>query len=374
VDLEKSKQGKPQMRADVAAELGVILGHYDIGELVDWERNDRGYVNISFAIETDAKGKRHRYFLRKYKRGIQERELRFEHSLINHLTERGFGLVARVFKTRDGETYVRRWEGGEEVFYAVFDFLPGEDRYTWVNPGCSNQEVEDAAALLARFHNAVLGFTPAGERDEPRIIELLPTVGENVARSVARNKRTPFDAFLLEHARPIQENIADTLQALHAKGCRSVVHLVNHCDYHPGNLKFQNGEITGLFDFDWSKIDARCFDVALALFYFFAAWEQGRDGAFDLDQTGLFLRTYQRTLKDTPELDPMGDVELECLPHMVDASNFYVLNWTIEDFYAKEVDPEEYLIYLRHGVQVMEWLRDEENRSALRKAIASAKA
>jgi homoserine kinase type II len=366
--------GKPEMRADVAAELGEILDHYDIGELVDWERNERGYVNTSYAVETAANGERHKYFLRKYKRGIRERELEFEHSVISHLIEEGFELVAKVFQTRDGETYVRRGQGTDEVFYAVFDFLPGEDRYTWVNPACSDREVEKAAAVLARFHNAVVGFAPKGERDEPRIIELLPTIGKNVAKSAARNKRTAFDAFLLEHVRPIQGNVAYTLQALRAAGCGAVVPLVNHCDYHPGNLKFQNGEITGLFDFDWCKIDARCFDVALALFYFFAAWEESRDGAFDLDQTGLFLRAYQRTLEDSARLDPMGDVELECLPHMLDASNLYVLNWTIEDFYAKEVDPEEYLIYLRHGVRVMEWLGDEGNRAALSRVIASARA
>jgi homoserine kinase type II len=361
------------MRADTATELGEVLGHYDIGELVDWELNDRGYVNTSYAVETARNGERYKYFLRKYKRGIKERELEFEHSVIRHLVEEGFALVASVFQTRDGETYVRRREGREETFYAVFDFLPGEDRYTWVNPACTDREVEKAAGVLARFHNAVLGFTPAGQRDEPGIMEVLPTVGENVARSAARTKRTTFDAFLLEHERPIQKNVTDTLRALRAVGCGTVVHLVNHCDYHPGNLKFQNGEITGLFDFDWSKIDARCFDVALALFYFFAAWEEGRDGAFDLDQTALFLGAYQRTLEDTSELDPMGDVELECLPHMLGASNLYVLNWTIEDFYAKDVDPEEYLIYLRHGVQAMEWLGHAGNRAALRRTIMSAK-
>jgi len=218
-----------------------------------------------------------------------------------------------------------------------------------------------------------MGFAPAGERDEPRIIELLPIIGENVAKGAAKIKQTAFDACLLEHQQSIQKNVAGTLRALGVAECKEVVHLVNHCDYHPGNLKFRNGDITGLFDFDWSKIDARCFDVALAMLYFFADWGEGRDGAFDLDQAALFLKAYQRTLEGGPELAPMSDAELECLPHMINASNLYVLNWTIEDFYAREVDPEEYLIYLRHGVQVMRWLGDEGNWAALKRTIASAK-
>ena len=54
------------------------------------------------------------------------------------------------------------------------------------------------------------------------------------------------------------------------QGCeyKDLIHMVIHCDFHPGNLKFQNNAITGLFDFDWSKVDVRCFDVALAIIYF----------------------------------------------------------------------------------------------------------
>ena len=35
-----------------------------------------------------------------------------------------------------------------------------------------------------------------------------------------------------------------------------------HCDYHPGNLKWVDEQGVGLFDFDWSKLDYRVFDIA----------------------------------------------------------------------------------------------------------------
>jgi homoserine kinase type II len=362
------------MRVGVATELEEILGHYDIGELIDWERNDRGYVNTSYAVEVAARDEKRRYFLRKYKRGIQEQELRFEHSVISHLVEEGFGLVARVFQARDGETYVRRFEDEDDkegVFYAVFDFLPGEDRYTCINPACSDREVEAAAAVLAQFHSVVFDFVPKGSRGEPKVVDLLPMIAENSARCETKNKNTVFDAYLLGNRNAVLDNIERTRRALGEK-YQDLVHLVIHCDYHPGNLKFQNGGIVGLFDFDWCKIDARCFDVALAIFYFCAAWEEGKDGELDLDQAALFLRAYQDTLPKTQGLGPLSDVELKCLPYMMNASNLYVLNWAIEDFYGKDVDPQEYLMWLRHSVRVMRWLDYQENWKRLEKAIEVA--
>jgi homoserine kinase type II len=87
--------------------------------------------------------------------------------------------VARIHKTRAGQTYFRRLESpGDEygVFYAIFDFLPGDDRYTWVGPHCLEGELTNAAVMLARFHAAVASLQPRGRRTEPKIIELLPLI------------------------------------------------------------------------------------------------------------------------------------------------------------------------------------------------------
>jgi homoserine kinase type II len=357
------------MTRDTEAELKEILRHYDVGELKTWEQNDRGYCNISYAIETVADGKRNRFFLRKYKKGARESEIKFEHSVINHLLENGFDLVARILETRDGRSYVRRLADGEAVFYAVFDFLSGEDRYTWIGPQCSAREVKSAAAVLARFHATMFGFSPLGRRDEPKTVDVLPAVAENVKGNAQKSGDTVFDVYLAENLDLIVRNVVRTRCALAERACRELVQVVIHCDYHPGNLKFQGQEATGLFDFDWSKVDARCFDVALAVYYFFAAWEEGRGGAFDLNRLALFLEAYQRTLRGTPGIGPLSDIELRYLPHMINASNFFVLNWTVADFFDSEVDPQEYLIYLRHGVHVMRWLENRDNWDRLVQTI-----
>jgi homoserine kinase type II len=364
------------MATNFTSELHEILSYYDLGELVEAEKIERGYVNTSFAIQTVKDGVRSRYFLRKYKTGIQLEELAFEHSLINHLVTAGSPPVAKLHLTRKGATFVHRLAGKDDrtgVYYAIFDFLPGEDRYTWVAPRCTQEEVKNSAIALGRFHQAVSWFAPEGRRAEPKILDLLPVIAQNFADCPDKSKNTIFDAYLMEHCDLVEENIANTVAALSHAECQDMPQIVVHCDYHPGNLMFDGDEITGLFDFDWSKVDFRCFDVALAIWYFFETWEEPHDGQLRLDDVSVFLSTYQETLSENPTLGPLSELELNTLPTMIQAANLYVLNWTIFDYYQKEVDPDEYLIYLRHGIKFIQWFNSPANRSRLEELLQDLK-
>jgi homoserine kinase type II len=346
---------------DPTVELQEVLEHYDIGDLTGFELNQRGYVNLSYAIHTIKNGRKDRYFLRKYKKGISTQELEFEHSLINHLSSKGFTQVAKVIPTRSGDSYVIKYEGGQKeirVFYAIFDLLPGEDKYTWINPKCDQRELISAAQVLARFHQAGKDLKPAGKRTEPKIVDLLPLIASTLRDYPNKTKNTTFDQHLLGNLDSIEGNLAKTRRLLTRPVYRQLLQIPIHCDYHPGNLKFQGGEVVGLFDFDWSKIDVRGFDVALAIFYFFTSWEREDEGRLRLDQMALFLRTYQQTQSDLSGGIPLDSLELDFIPTLINASNLYVLNWTIQDYLNKEVDPQEYLMYLRHAVNFIKWFDD----------------
>ncbi len=351
---------------EATTELKEILEQYDLGELVDLERDKRGTVNTSFAIQTVRGDKPAKYFLRMYKKGIREAEIQFEHSLIDHLVRAKSPPVARIFRTRQGKTYLRRFDG---AFFAIFEFLPDEDRYTWVSPHCSGEELANSAIVLAQFHNAVSGFKPEGQRNEPKIVELLPQIASNIATCPERSKHTAFDACLLEHLDMLLRDIDVTLAKLSEPGALELPQLIIHCDYHPGNLKFRGSQVTGLFDFDWSKVDARCFDVALALWYFCTNWGEQRDGELRLQDVKTFLVAYQGYLQ-SHIARPLSPVEGKYLPHMINASNLYVLNWAISDYYQKDNDPQEYLTYLRHNLNFTRWFTQQDNLDRL-KAIIS---
>jgi homoserine kinase type II len=317
-------------------------------------------------------GQRRKYFLRRYKRGIQEEEIQFEHSLISHLIEAQTLPVARLHRTLDGRTYLHRFAGPDDqegAFYAIFDFLPGEDRYTWVDPTCTPEELVNSAITLAQFHQAIDGFQPVGKRLEPKILDLLPVISHTVTVCPEKVKYTDFDAYLLESLELVLKDIDSTLAVLEESRVSGLPQMIVHCDYHPGNLKFQQSQVSGLFDFDWSKVDLRTFDVGLALWYFCASWKAPVDGELRLTDLAIFLGAYQEYLRFQPGARPLSLLEGQYLPYLINAGNLYVLNWTILDFYSKDVDPREYLIYLRHSVNFTRWFEAAGNLDQLNTLI-----
>ena len=128
------------MPTNLTPELKEVLSHYDLGVLVGLERDQRGTVDTSFFIDTLKDGERRRFFLRRYKHGVRREEILFAHALISHIARHGSCPVARVHPTRQGTTFLRRAEHEGHTagaFYAIFDLLAGEDRYTWVGPRCT---------------------------------------------------------------------------------------------------------------------------------------------------------------------------------------------------------------------------------------------
>jgi homoserine kinase type II len=350
--------------SDDMSELRAVLAAYDLGELQASARDLRGTVNTSFFVDTIKDGRRSRYFLRRYKPTIQRDEIRFEHALIRHLTEQGECPVARVHATRDGSTVVER--GG--AFYALFDYLPGEDRYTWVRPRCPPAELRATGRLLAQFHSDVATFRPPGHREEPRILRLLTIISREWERACRLPGSDAYLRYALDHADEVRRRLAVTSAALR-RAAAGLPTVINHSDYHPGNLKFEGARISGLVDFDWAKVDLRAFDVGLAIWYFCASWEGSADGRLRLGEVGAFLRGYQGRLREPAAIPPLSAAEMAALPDLIHAGSLYILYWGLRDYLSKPVDPDEYLIYLRHSINTTRWLARPENRRRLARTL-----
>ncbi len=337
-----------------------IAMHYDLGELVSLERNERGYINISYDIETVRDAKKWRHHLRHYRRGADENNIRFEHALMRELLTRGFNISPSIVRTRDHTTYAKvagqAAYGRQKSFLAVFNYLSGEDKYSWDAPSCTIEELKNAAEVLALYHNTIFGWKGVKDWQAPRIIDQIPMMEMRWRGYAQIGGNTVFEGYFKEVCNYLF-GVLDNPQYITARSVHDELpHLAIHGDYHPGNLKFQDGEVVGLFDFDWAKVDARCFDVGIALTYFCTAWEQGADGNLLLDRAEIFLQSYQAAAEAMQALGPLNRLEIQCLPQMILASNLYVLDWTIGEFYTARPDAEEYLRYLQHGINSLRWL------------------
>lgn len=336
-----------------------VLSHYSLGTLLCCEQNLRGYCNTSFAIQTLDGDTPTWHFLRRYKATIREAEILFEHSLIQHLSQFPELPVAKLEVTREGKTYlIEPCQNStlSPTFFAIFDFLAGEDRYTWIDPRCSEVEMGNAAALLARYHQAVWAFQPQGWREEPDIRGLLPLISANLLACLEKPLPAELQNPIGEHLTFLQEKIAQLQRAFSSPKADQLPRLIVHHDYHPGNLRFAGDEIVGLFDFDWANLDWRVLDVALALFYFTAEWQGEADGRLRLEEVETFLAAYQQAMQDEEGGHPLSEVEQEMLWQFIEAANLYVLNWTVLDILNKAVDVAEYSAYLWHGIHTARWL------------------
>jgi len=352
--------------------LSQIIAAYPVGKLTGYTKLTRGYVNISYAV-TAARGEKSvQYLLRIYRRGIGEDEIKFEHSIIRHLMNRHFDLTAGAVASKTGATYLPL-PGDGELFCALFVYLPGKDKYSWIRPRCTPGEIAESAATLAHFHDAVWGLTPDGRRSEPKIIDLLPLIEARIPARLEKRGSSKFEDVLADNQAFIVGAIRRARAGLDPAEVNATPQLVIHGDYHPGNLKFDHGKVVGLFDLDWSKIDARTFDLGLALTYFCASWDARHvDNYFQLDRAETFLKAYQSALDKGSGLSPLDAVEIKYVPVMIPAGNIYVLEWALRDFYGGGVNPVEYLGYLQHHLCLMHWFEDEDNREKLEQMIGAA--
>jgi homoserine kinase type II len=339
---------------------------YHLGEITLYHRVTRGQVNTGHIVETERGQKRSKYFIRQYHPDRKIAEIEFEHALIDHLVTKKFEYVGGVIRTTSGQTYVplpvdKEGNGRAEIF-AVFEYLTGEVRYDWTPPGCDLQSLENAAMVLARYHQAVADWRPVNGWARPGIVEQLSRMETTLRTYRQMAGDTPFDACLRSHLDLISRAGSTVLAAFRTPAFAQLPRLAIHGDFHPGNLTFEQDRIRGLFDFDWARMDARCFDVALAIFYFCARWQAGVDGQLDMGRVGAFLDVYQRTLEQDQGLKGLNRMEWRFLPDMILAADIYILGWVLSDFYTDRVDVDRYTGYLRHGVNYIRWAEENNDK------------
>lgn len=335
----------------------ILEAHYDIGRLIRKKRILRGYINESYEIEMVYHGRKNRYLLRRYRQGTGKEKIKFEHALLKTLQKRGFKFSPRLVTTKGGGTFIQtEWDVKDKFpkdYVAILSYLPGKDKYTWDVPNCSEEELKSAAEMLAIYHDTIFNWQGIKKWKENTVFDDIKLFAQIWEKFTQYNGQSPFDRYFLDHFETLQKMLVRTMSK---NVYYSLPHLVIHGDYHPGNLKFQNGKVTGVFDFDWSKMDSRCVDVGLAVVYFCFAWKGASDGDLELDRVGSFLKAYQEAAGYRGVLGPLNSAEVECLPDMMHMGNLWVLNWTLDDFYNLNPDPKQYLKYLRHGVRSGKWL------------------
>ncbi|MGL4209055.1 MAG: phosphotransferase [Candidatus Adiutrix sp.] len=349
--------------------VDLVENHYDLGKVQEVYEVFGGYTNRSFGVVCEKNGEIGEYFIRKYKTSATDEDVILEHNLISYAIEQGFTEAPNLFKTKNGGTFVKIHEiiQGELKMrlFAVYVYLAGDDKYTWVDNESTPLELKNLGALMARLHNCTRDFCPGGVvKTEPVIEVLLPAIKHILTKLADRPLESKFHDFLRMSLPRIFEAIDRNIipNEAYAQMPKTPI----HGDYHAGNVKFEGEEAVGLFDFDWSKIDVRLFDICLGLVYCCTSWNVSTDGVMRLNDCRHFLQGYNNAL-DGSGLEKINQIEREHFPKMVAVASIYLIYWCTELWYY--LDPEtindyESIYYLIHLIRAMKWVENNQDKLA----------
>ena len=326
-----------------------------------------GYVNRSFGIEmTGNDGEPIDYFVRRYRSTQSEADIIAEHELIDYCYSKGLDIAAYLIKMPDDKTFtwIKNEQDGENYPWAVYRYLYGEDPYDWLNTNMEPEKDYNFGALQSRLHNSAYGFT-GGEKEEPQIYEFLSARKEHFAHCSDGLPIPERDRYLicykesvdylLEMCDKAKKGLEDSGMLEEGKGYKSVC----HCDYHPANVKWDGDECIGIFDFDWSKVDYRLFDICFGMVYTHVAWECMIDGQIHLDRAKIYLKGYNDYSKEKGVLPPFTEEEKKAFPYMFLAGTIYLYNWATDYFnFWEDYDEYEWYYYLAHIVRSMHFVED----------------
>ncbi|MGH2417031.1 MAG: phosphotransferase enzyme family protein [Candidatus Limnocylindria bacterium] len=249
-----------------------------------------------FALR-DAAGDR--WLLKRYKTGLDDRDIAVEHAVLRRLDEIGF-RAPRLRSGPSGATMVHL----DDTRLALFELAVGHQHphERMFSPPDRRRLEEQAGAWLGDLHQALCGFEPPAASDNgfstlsgPRVrpvgwfTERLELLAASAMRSDRQRREVAQAAGWISSE---LERIDALLEA--AAPTRTVI----HGDYGPYNLMLKVGRTPLIIDFELARIDWRLTDVATAI----PRFAQRRTG-FDGSAARRFLAGYRaRTAIEPGEL------------------------------------------------------------------------
>lgn len=278
-------------------ELRAVLSRYDLGAVHSVEPLRKG-SRRSPKVLVHAEGGT--FVLKRRAPGRDDpRKVAFSHAVQRYLAASDFPLP-HLQATRDTGDSAPSLHG---AVYEMFAFLPGGEYEPSVGAA------EDAGRLLARFHTLLAAFRTEwdpshhGYHDNNGVRTSLNGIPASVTKHDSVVGR---EAELLTTIAVLFDSYDRAAERVDALGYREWPSQIVHADWHPGNMLFLDGQVSGVIDYDSLRWLPPVTDVANGALQFSiiggddnpAEWPD----APDLDRLQAFLRGYQsvRPLADGP--------------------------------------------------------------------------
>jgi len=359
---EKQKILADSFEKTMASELvvkvisDIVENGYDLGKAVEIFKMHGGQINTSYGFVAEKNGKQTQYFMRKYNRFADENIIIFEHDFLKFLKGNGLDMIPEVIKAASGKTYIKSDELGKSYFYAVYEFLEGEDWYRWFEDTTPVDICYKIGVAVAKFHSLSSQYDCKYISNEPTLYEMMGKFKTILPDFSKLEFNSIYHQTYCNNLNEVMEAIDKILMELDEKTVEELPKVTINGDLHQGNLKYDSdGNVIGLFDFDWVKTDSRLNEIAGLLLYLVTSWQDRNDGEIYMDKMQAAMSGYQKTLKDIGKFAPMNEMEAKALPYYIQMCCIYnIVYWTAKDHYQiyDEINVYEYDYYLRHGLRV----------------------
>jgi homoserine kinase type II len=273
------------------SEAGELLRMLDLGELRVLRGIPGGIENTNYFVTAEREGRSHDYVLTLFER-LSWEQLPFYLHLMKHLAQHGIPVPephalpgSATAGNPDGELQHRVC--GKPA--AVVDKLPGRSELAPTQAHCAG-----VGEMLARMHLAGRDYP----RSQPHLRGL---AWWNETVPVIRPYVTEAQAALLTSELAYQNHIAAA--PAYAALPRGPI----HGDLFRDNVLFEQGRLTGFFDFYFAGVDSWLFDIAVCL----NDWcVDLASGAHEAERADAFLRAYSA-------VRPLGAAERRLLPALL---------------------------------------------------------
>ncbi len=230
-----------------------VLSHYDVGAIERIDPLLKGSRKSPKLIITTDRG---RYLLKRRAPGRDDvLKVAFAHAVQRYLADREFPLP-RLQPTRDeGDTMLSR----DGAVYELFEYLPGSTF------DCSPEGAYDAGRVLGLFHRVLENYraewepSHVGYHDNRSVRTALSGIPSAISMhdSVAGQETE-----LLVTVTHLGDLYDQACEAVEAEDFRLWPRQIVHADWHPGNMLFVNGRVSGVIDYDSLRWLPRATDVA----------------------------------------------------------------------------------------------------------------
>lgn len=274
-------------------EAGELVRKLDLGELHELRGIHGGIENTNYFLVTEKEGQAHEYVLTLFER-LSFEQLPFYLYLMKHLAQRGIPVP----EPHAAPSSVRPDQPDGELLHklcgkpaAVVDKLRGHSELAPTTAHCAA-----VGEMLARMHLAARSYS----RQQPNLRglawwnETVPVVLPHVDAA---------QAALLKSELAFQNHVA--AGSAYAALPRGAI----HADLFRDNVMFEQGRLTGFFDFYFAGVDTWLFDLAVCL----NDWcIDPATGAHDADLAAAFVSAYGA-------VRPLAAAERQLLPAMLRA-------------------------------------------------------